>query len=146
MDTMKLCSGCHKPLAPNAPDGLCPACLMKAGLGTGVDVGPDSQGESARIPFVAPTSEAVARLFPQLEILGFIGQGGMGAVYKARQKALDRVAALKILPPGIGGDPSFAQRFTHEAKALARLNHPGVVTIYEFGQADGLFYFLMEEK
>ena len=88
MDTMKLCPGCHKPLAPNAPDGLCPACLMKAGLGTGADIGPDSQGESARIPFAAPTSEAVARWFPQLEILGFIGQGGMGAVYKARQKAL----------------------------------------------------------
>ena len=68
----------------------------------------------------------------------------MGAVYKARQKALDRVVALKILPPGIGKDPAFAERFTREAKALAKLNHPGIVTLYEFGQADGLFYFLME--
>jgi serine/threonine protein kinase len=117
---------------------------MKAGLGTGVDVGLDSQGEDGRIPFVAPSLEEVARLFPQLEILGFIGQGGMGAVYKARQKALDRVVALKILPPGIGKDPAFAERFTREAKALAKLNHPGIVTLYEFGQADGLFFFLME--
>ncbi|MHB1037844.1 MAG: protein kinase domain-containing protein [Pirellulales bacterium] len=82
--------------------------------------------------------------FPQLEILSFVGWGGMGAVYKARQKALDRVVALKILPPGIGGDPAFAERFAREAKALAKLNHPGIVTLYEFGQADGLFYFLME--
>ncbi len=65
-------------------------------------------------------------------------------MYKARQRALDRVVALKILPPGIGKDPAFAERFTREAKALARLNHPGVVTLYEFGKADGLFFFLME--
>jgi hypothetical protein len=71
-------------------------------------------------------------------------QGGMGAVYKARQKDLDRVVALKILPPGIGKDPASAERFTREAKALAKLNHPGVVTLYEFGKADGLFFFLME--
>ena len=144
MDTTKICSGCQEPLAPNAPDGLCPACLMKAGLGTGVDIGSDSEAEGARTRFVAPTPEELVKPFPELEILGFIGQGGMGAVYKARQKALDRVVALKILPPGIGGDPSFAQRFAREAQALAKLNHPGIVTLYEFGQADGLFFFLME--
>ena len=49
----------------------------------------------------------------------------MGAVYKARQKQLDRIVALKILPPGIGEDPAFAERFAREAKALAKLNHPG---------------------
>ena len=68
----------------------------------------------------------------------------MGAVYQARQKELDRIVALKILPPGIGQDAAFAERFTREAKALAKLNHPGIVTLYEFGRADGLFYFLME--
>ena len=144
MDTMKICSGCEKPLEANALGRLCPECLLKAGLGTGVDLGPDSQGESGRTSFVAPSLEEVARLFPQLEMLGFIGQGGMGAVYKARQKALDRVVALKILPPGNGKDAAFSERFTREAKAMARLNHPGIVTLYEFGQADGLFFFLME--
>ncbi len=144
MNTMKICPACQKPLAPSAPDGLCPACLMKAGVPTGVDAGLDSRSGIGQPPFVAPTAETIARLFPQLEILGLLGQGGMGAVYKARQKALDRVVALKILPPAIGGEAAFAQRFTREAKALARLNHPGVVTLYEFGQADGLFYFLME--
>ena len=71
--------------------------------------------------------------FPQLEILELIGKGGMGAVYKARQKELDRIVALKILPPGIGQDAAFAGRFAREAKALAKLNHPGIVTLYEFG-------------
>jgi serine/threonine protein kinase len=68
----------------------------------------------------------------------------MGAVYKARRRELDRVVALKILPPGIGDDPSFAERLVREAKALAKLNHPGIVTIYDSGRADGLFYFLTE--
>jgi serine/threonine protein kinase len=72
-------------------------------------------------------------LFPQLEILELIGKGGMGAVYKARQKELDRLVALKILPPGIGHDAAFAGRFAREARALAKLNHPGIVTLYEFG-------------
>jgi hypothetical protein len=67
----------------------------------------------------------------------------MGAVYKARQKELDRIVALKILPPGFG-DAAFAERFAREAKALARLNHPGIVTLYEFGRSNGLFFFLME--
>ena len=95
-------------------------------------------------PFTLPHRDALAVLFPQLEILELIGKGGMGAVYKARQKELDRIVALKILPPGIGDDPAFAERFAREAKALAKLNHPGIVTLYEFGQAGRLFYFLME--
>ena len=91
-----------------------------------------------------PSLERLAAAFPQLEVLEFIGQGGMGAVYRARQKQLDRVVALKVLPPGIGGDPSFAERFTREAKALAKLMHPNIVALFEFGQADGIYYLLME--
>ncbi len=68
----------------------------------------------------------------------------MGAVYRARQKELDRVVALKILPPDIGHDAAFAKRFAREAKAMAKLNYPGIVTIYDFGRADGLYFFLME--
>ncbi|MEI6074457.1 MAG: protein kinase [Verrucomicrobiota bacterium] len=155
MDTKKICSGCKKPLEPNAPDGLCPQCLLQAGLGTGVDLGPDSQSGSAQPSrFTPPTVAELAPQFPQLEILEFIGQGGMGAVYKARQKELDRIVALKILPPGIGHDAAFAERFTREARALAKLNHPGIVTIHDFGRVDyaagstpdasRLYYFLME--
>ncbi len=141
MDTKRICSICGKPLAPDAPEGLCPECLLKGGIGTGVDIGADTGGKAPR--FTPPKIEELAAKFPQLEILGFIGQGGMGAVYKARQKQLDRVVALKILPPQAGG-PAFAERFAREARALAKLNHPHIVTLYEFGQSDGLFYFLME--
>jgi predicted Ser/Thr protein kinase len=109
-----------------------------------VDAGPDSQAGSGRRPFTAPSLETLARLFPQLEILRLLGQGGMGAVYQARQKQLDRVVALKILPPAMGADPVFADRFAREARAMARLNHPGIVTLYEYGQVENQCYFLME--
>ena len=115
---------------------------MKAGFATGEAPAPG--GPTQRPRFVPPALDKLAPLFPQLEILQLLGQGGMGAVYKARQTQLDRVVALKILPPGIGDDPAFAERFTREARALAKLNHPSIVTLYEFGQSDGLFYFLME--
>ena len=68
MGTTKICPGCQKPLGTDAPDGLCPECLIKAGLGSGVDVRMDSRGPSGRTAFVSPTLEEVARLFPQLEI------------------------------------------------------------------------------
>jgi hypothetical protein len=73
-----------------------------------------------------------------------LGQGGMGAVYKARQRRLDRLVALKILPPEVAGAPGFAERFTREAQALARLNHPHIVIVHDFGDAGGMYYFLME--
>ncbi|MCX6896483.1 MAG: serine/threonine-protein kinase [Verrucomicrobia bacterium] len=145
------CPQCGAPLPANAPAGLCPPCLMALNLKTEtIFTDPKSPA------FSPPPVAELAALFPQLEILELIGQGGMGAVYKARQKQLDRIVALKILPPGIGDDPAFAERFTREAKALAKLNHPGIVTLYEFGNVDNLpasspapnasrlFYFLME--
>ncbi len=141
------CPQCGTPLPSGALAGLCPACLLKMGAAT------DTVSDARQSAFNPPTIAELAPLFPQLEILELIGKGGMGAVYKARQKQLDRIVALKILPPGIGNDPAFAERFAREAKALAKLNHPGIVTLYEFGVASGyqpstlnsqLFYFLME--
>jgi serine/threonine protein kinase len=82
--------------------------------------------------------------FPELEIIELLGQGGMGAVYKARQRKLDRLVALKILPPEWGGDPAFAERFAREARALARLNHPQVVSVHDFGEAGGHYFLIME--
>jgi tRNA A-37 threonylcarbamoyl transferase component Bud32 len=82
--------------------------------------------------------------FPQLEILELLGQGGMGAVYKARQKHLDRLIAIKVIPPEAAKEPAFAERFAREARALARLNHPNIVTVYDFGQSDGVYFLLME--
>jgi tRNA A-37 threonylcarbamoyl transferase component Bud32 len=95
--------------------------------------------------FVPPQPEQLAGQFPHLEIIELLGQGGMGAVYKARQKQLDRLVALKILPPEVEQQAAFAERFTREARSLARLNHPHIVTVYDFGHtAEDLYFFVME--
>lgn len=89
----------------------------------------------------------VQAMLPHYEFIGMIGAGGMGAVYKARQTSLDRIVAVKILPPGIddGSGANFAERFEREAKTLARLNHPGIIHVHDFGQAGGgRLYFVME--
>ena len=132
------CPQCGATLPAGALEGMCPACLLRQGTETGPQPPPDSS------PFQPPSVEEVARLFPQLEILAFIGKGGMGAVYQARQPALDRLVALKILPPQAAGGAGFAERFNREARALARLNHPNIVAVYEFGQVNGLPFFIME--
>ena len=95
-------------------------------------------------PEALPDPARLAACFPQLEILELLGQGGMGAVYKARQPGLDRLVALKILPSQAAADPGFAERFNREARALAKLSHPNIVTVYDFGQANGLHYLIME--
>src|SRR5271169_667231 len=150
METTRICPNCRKPLPPDVPLGLCPECLIKSGFPT--ESGTDLPGEAARARFVPPPIGEIAEKFPQLEILSLIGKGGMGAVYKARQPQLDRIVALKILPPGIAGedgDATFAERFTREARALAKLSHPNIVTIHDFGHtgavpsnADSGLYYL----
>ena len=117
---------------------------MRVGLGSHAGETEVERKEGRGTGFKPPTPGEISAHFPQLEILELLGRGGMGAVYKARQKQLDRLVALKILPPSVKRDPSFAERFTREAKALAKLNHPHIVTLYEFGQTEGIFYFLME--
>jgi tRNA A-37 threonylcarbamoyl transferase component Bud32 len=148
------CPQCGAKLPADAQQGLCPQCLMKLGLPTGAE--PDKAGASeptSDVPtsatppggFVPPGPAELAKQFPQLEILELLGQGGMGAVYKARQKQLDRLVALKILPPQVAQTEAFAQRFTREARSLARLNHPHIVMVHDFGHTEaGLYYFIME--
>ena len=141
------CPQCGTQLPANSPQGLCPKCLLQAGLQSAVES--PGTAETAPSPaagrgFVPPAPEELAEHFPQLEILQLIGHGGMGAVYKARQRELDRLVALKILPPEVGSDPAFAERFSREARALARLNHANIVGVYDSGKA-GEFYFLTME-
>jgi len=104
---------------------------------------PTQAGEEAA-PQTALTPEEIAPHFPQFEILECLGRGGMGVVYKARQKSLNRLVALKLLAPERADDPQFATRFEKEAHALAALNHPNIVGVYDFGQAGGYYYLLME--
>ena len=145
METRPTCKECGAPLAPDAPEGLCPKCLLKVAMGTQART-QSEQGPSAATtgPGALPDPARLAEYFPQLAILELLGQGGMGAVYKARQPGLDRLVALKILPSQAGSDPGFAERFNREARALARLSHPNIVAVYDFGQTHGLHYFIME--
>src|SRR5512144_1196784 len=125
MATGRTCPSCGRELATDAPQGLCPECLMRVGFGT--DAAPQPGEPSAQAPFTPPTVAELANLFPQLQILELVGRGGMGAVYRARQPRLQRQVALKVLPPQATQKPGFAERFTREAQALARLNHPGII-------------------
>ncbi len=149
----KKCQQCGSNLPANAPGGVCPRCVMRLGLPTGVDPehkaasdDQDAVPTSATPPggFVPPEPAELAKKLPELEIIELLGQGGMGAVYKARQKQLDRIVALKILPTETSKDPAFAERFAREARSLARLNHPHIVALYEFGRSQDLYYFIME--
>ena len=103
-----------------------------------------NEGDKRTGLFKPPTVDRLAKLFPSLEIIELIGAGGMGAVYKARQSGLDRLVALKILPEEFGHDVKFALRFTREARTLAKLSHPNIVSVYEFGNVEDTYYFLME--
>lgn len=93
-----------------------------------------------------PTDEEAAAWFPGFTEIRLLGRGGMGAVYAARQTSLDRKVALKLLPEELSRDPAAAERFRREAQALAKLNHPNIIAIYDFGETPGgSFYFVMEQ-
>lgn len=94
--------------------------------------------------FVPPTVAELQELFPKLEILSFVGHGGMGTYYKARHPKLDRLAALKILPVNPDIDAELIENFKKEAKAMARLNHTNIIGIYEFMETQSTLYLVME--
>lgn len=94
--------------------------------------------------FVPPTVEELGAMMPSYQIEFLIASGGMGAVYKGRQIDLDREVAIKILPPEAGNDTESLNRFRSEARAMAKLNHPNIVSIYDFGVSSDQCYFVME--
>ena len=127
--------------AGGCPPGLVSGVRAQGGLfhGGGSQIGPDRPRPVPSTPgSCRPTPAELAPYFPDLEILELLGRGGMGVVYKARQKRLDRLVALKILSPKVGQDPAFAERFAREARAMAMLNHPHIVAVYDFGQTSSL--------
>lgn len=99
---------------------------------------------SENIGFVAPQITDLAPLFPGYEIHGLIATGGMGAVYNAVQKSLDRTVAIKILPSELSSDEAFCAGFEAEAKAMARLNHPNLIGVYDFGEVNDMLFIIME--
>ncbi|HJQ81127.1 MAG TPA: protein kinase, partial [Lacipirellulaceae bacterium] len=155
------CPQCGAELPSGALGGLCPKCLLAAGLESRAEA-ENAAGSGSQAPttphsggFTPPDAASLAAHFPQLEILELLGHGGMGAVYKARQPKLDRLVALKIIRPESADDPAFAERFNREARMLARLSHPRIVAVYDFGEVSvpevaagsgprTLYFFLME--
>jgi serine/threonine protein kinase len=122
-------------------EGLEPTRLFRAALGD-ADLDPDAVERAAEEE--RRVRAEIERRLPDLELLELLGRGGMGYVYRARQKQLDRVVALKVVAPDAGTQADFAERFAREAQALARLNHPNLVTVYDYGQ-DGPFGWLIME-
>ncbi|MCB1095389.1 MAG: protein kinase [Verrucomicrobiae bacterium] len=133
------CPMCDGPLGIAAALGFCPGCLLRHGQDAAETIaGP------ARFDTLPVTADEMTLLFPELEVIRLLGRGGMGVVYLARQVALDRMVAVKVLPTESSDDPQFSERFRREAAVLARLKHPNIVTLYDFGERGEFLYFLME--
>ena len=138
MTDTRTCPECHAEIPPDAPPGVCPHCALRAGLRPETSAGP------ARGPGAPPSPEELRRRLPDLDDFELIGPGGMGTVYRARHRPLDRPVAVKVLHAHLQDDASFAERFTREARTMARLDHPHIVRVYDFGHREGLYYLVME--
>ena len=99
----------------------------------------DDPTPSTSFGWQAPTPAELAGVLSNYEVTALLGQGGMGAVYRALQPNLDRDVAIKILPMDLAiasEGLQFAERFEQEAKSMARLSHPGIIKVYDFGEAE----------
>lgn len=135
----KNCPQCNETVYNDLPGGMCPNCLM-AHAKKSIS---DAKATRLMPEQSFPNVDTLTRLFPELEVEEMIGHGGMGAVYRVRQRNLDRVVALKVFLYDTD-DPEFAARFQREARALAKLSHPNIVTVHDFGKREHMHYLLME--
>jgi serine/threonine protein kinase len=142
MSTSSHCPECGDLLAAYSPLGLCPRCILRLGMANPAG-GVSAEGRDHNSQSQYTTAE-LKGLLPDLEVMEPLGHGGMGVVCKARQVKLDRPVAVKLIRPEVSDHPAFFDRFSREARSMARLNHPNIVTIFDYGEAGGIFHIVME--
>jgi serine/threonine-protein kinase len=162
-DTAPRCAGCSRPLGPD--DRFCSRCGTPTPVNPDADVtvvvAPGAEGSDATAddrevtapvappePSAAPSGAAFNERLRQVlgaeyEILALLGQGGFARVYRARDRRLDRMVAIKVIRPDVVGNRLFVESFRNEGVALAKLRHPGIIPIYDIRERGGLIYYVM---